>query len=290
MRKAANNNWRDTLLIHPATELFPMLSPEELAALSENIKKNGLKVPVEVRTIDGKDYLVDGRNRLDAATHAGLDWEKLECKKKKATHEEVIRDVVSLNLQRRNLTVTQRGVLAEEMANLPHGGAIYSSKKNESAQALSFSHAEAAKLFGVSVDTVKRVRKVREKRPDLLPAMRAGKLTAKVAADIATGKRGVKRKEQKVSVELTEPQEMFHEFSGNVCRSHRILPKGLERIYNSVATASDGLLNLIIELDNALGRQRLRAIAVRAEQRRLKLQKERKKFEAEIALNGKNGK
>lgn len=35
-------SWRDVLPVHPAAELFPALSPEELRELGANIKQRGL--------------------------------------------------------------------------------------------------------------------------------------------------------------------------------------------------------------------------------------------------------
>ena len=34
-------SWRDVIKIHPAADLFPMMSPDELKALGEDIKRNG---------------------------------------------------------------------------------------------------------------------------------------------------------------------------------------------------------------------------------------------------------
>ena len=34
--------WRDKYKVHPAADVFPMMSDEELAELGEDIKKNGL--------------------------------------------------------------------------------------------------------------------------------------------------------------------------------------------------------------------------------------------------------
>src|SRR5438046_8328304 len=39
-------SWRNVLKIHPAADLFPMMTADELKALGEDIKKNGLRVPV----------------------------------------------------------------------------------------------------------------------------------------------------------------------------------------------------------------------------------------------------
>jgi DNA-binding Lrp family transcriptional regulator len=69
--------WRDHLPIHPAAELFPLMSPDELRALGEDIKKNGLKSPIALwATGDNETHdefqLLDGRNRLDAMELVGL--------------------------------------------------------------------------------------------------------------------------------------------------------------------------------------------------------------------------
>jgi ParB-like chromosome segregation protein Spo0J len=55
--------------IHPAAELFPMMAPEQLAELAEDIKTNGLRVPIK-RMRDGA--CIDGRNRLRACEMAGV--------------------------------------------------------------------------------------------------------------------------------------------------------------------------------------------------------------------------
>ncbi|QOZ33656.1 hypothetical protein XH92_19940 [Bradyrhizobium sp. CCBAU 53421] len=65
-------SWRDHLPVHPAADLFPMLTDEELAALGEDIKRNGLASPIAVIVEDNKALLIDGRNRLDAMERVGL--------------------------------------------------------------------------------------------------------------------------------------------------------------------------------------------------------------------------
>src|SRR5262245_11653841 len=64
-------SWRDVLPIHPAAELFPLLSetdPAALKELGEDIRKNGLASPIVLWADDDpeKAVLLDGRNRLDA--------------------------------------------------------------------------------------------------------------------------------------------------------------------------------------------------------------------------------
>src|SRR5215471_6537024 len=62
------SSWRDTLPVHRAAELFPLMSPDELRALGEDIVKNGLTSAIVLWQPDPKSpmYLLDGRNRLDA--------------------------------------------------------------------------------------------------------------------------------------------------------------------------------------------------------------------------------
>jgi hypothetical protein len=71
---AQGKSWRDVLPIHPAADLFPLMSPDELKVLGEDIKKNGLLTPIVVWSpIEGSEeqYLLDGRNRIAAMEAAG---------------------------------------------------------------------------------------------------------------------------------------------------------------------------------------------------------------------------
>src|SRR5262249_54465574 len=122
-------SWRDVLPIHPAAEMFPLMSPDELRALGEDISKNKLRVQVTVVLPDRSQprdrsrrsdaiwwgaELLDGRNRLDAAEMVGIqvvgeDGHLLS---------DIVRFywsdgidpyayVVSANIHRRHLTVEQ---------------------------------------------------------------------------------------------------------------------------------------------------------------------------------------
>ena len=47
--------WRDVLKIHPAADLFPMMSRDELIALGEDIKANGMKTTIVVLATPVRD-------------------------------------------------------------------------------------------------------------------------------------------------------------------------------------------------------------------------------------------
>jgi hypothetical protein len=113
-------NWRDHLKVHPAADLFPLMSEPELKELGEDIKKNGLKERIwlwaegEPRD-DYSPYLVDGRNRLDAMERAGLEVidgngqlkPELYCVAFGCRHGPYDA-VISLNIHRRHLTAEQK--------------------------------------------------------------------------------------------------------------------------------------------------------------------------------------
>lgn len=112
-------SWRDVLPIHAACDLFPMMSPEELRALGEDIKKNGLKNPVvQLDASDEYPYyrLLDGRNRLDAMEAVGMkivddDGEFIDRYRVVRTVSKITDPfayVLSLNIHRRHLTTEQR--------------------------------------------------------------------------------------------------------------------------------------------------------------------------------------
>jgi hypothetical protein len=77
--------WRDVLPVHPAAELFPMMSEAELRELGKDIEANDLTAPILLWSPDPKAYdnyklrrkpeniyLLDGRNRLAAMEASGI--------------------------------------------------------------------------------------------------------------------------------------------------------------------------------------------------------------------------
>ena len=64
-------NWRALLDVHPGADEFPLFTEAELKELAEDIKTNGLRAPILGWALGGQ-FLLDGRNRLDALARLGL--------------------------------------------------------------------------------------------------------------------------------------------------------------------------------------------------------------------------
>jgi hypothetical protein len=134
----AHKSWRDVLPVHPAADLFPLMSPDELRELGENIEKNGLKIPVILWSENtfAPVQLLDGRNRLDAMEAAGIPFRMKRSRATGATHLLVdgcfettsllVIDVdpfdyvLSANIHRRHLTAEQkREIIAKVLKAKP---------------------------------------------------------------------------------------------------------------------------------------------------------------------------
>lgn len=162
---------------HEYANLFPMLPDAELQELANDIKAHGLQVPVT--TYQGK--ILDGRNRWRACEIAGVEPTTAEY-----TGDDPLAFVVSGNLHRRHLSESQRGMVAARIADLPHGGAIYSEKNESSIELSSKTQREAAAMLNVGRETVKRARAVVTKgTAELAAAVDAGDITVSAAAEIA---------------------------------------------------------------------------------------------------------
>jgi hypothetical protein len=103
--------WRDRLKVHPAAELFPLMSEAELKELGADIKKNGLtsRVVLWRDQESEKDFVLDGRNRLDAMTRASLDIDiNKHFEWRISTKTDPYEYVISANIHRRHLTAEQK--------------------------------------------------------------------------------------------------------------------------------------------------------------------------------------
>lgn len=105
--------WRERYQVHPAAAVFPMMPEYELDELAEDIKAYGLRTPITLwDDPKGGLWLMDGRNRLEAAERAGVELEA-------PTHIDIMRSrtldpaayVISVNIHRRHLTKQDQAAL-----------------------------------------------------------------------------------------------------------------------------------------------------------------------------------
>ena len=157
---------------HPYAYLFPMLEEPELQELADDIAANGQHHPV---IIDDKGLILDGRNRAVACALAQVEP---ATKVFKGDDAEKLAFVLSVNLHRRHLDTAQRAMVAEKLAGLKQG-----EKKADSGIPLSQpTQAEVAKMFNVSVDSVKQARKIlKTATPEIVAAVERGELSLNAA-------------------------------------------------------------------------------------------------------------
>jgi hypothetical protein len=124
--QAAPKSWRNVLPVHPAANLFPLMLPDELKALGEDIKKNGLREYIVTWGRGARPLLLDGRNRLDAAALVGLlevhngkllfgGRELSFCAEHYAREHDPYALAVSFNIHRRHLTAEQKRELIAKL-------------------------------------------------------------------------------------------------------------------------------------------------------------------------------
>lgn len=169
---------------HPLADLFPLIEGAEFTELVDDIKANGLRVPIV--TIEGETgpVVLDGRNRYRACVEAGV-----EPRFETYQGDDPAGFVASANLMRRHLSMHDRARLAGEFAKLPHGGDRKSDQGANlrlDAAAPAMTVERAAEVFGVSPRIVDHARKVaQEGSPKLKERFKAGDVAVSAAAGIA---------------------------------------------------------------------------------------------------------
>lgn len=223
-----------TYPIHPAAELFPEMSSEELEALTDDIRAHGLRHPITLY----QGQILDGRHRYLACQQAGIDarYETLPDDRNPFEY------VWSENAERRHLDpgtktmIRLRQLKASEAwqegqdqrqaeANRKRSEAMEGNQNASKTQTQNSPVSEDTTLFqppppqrerddianstGVSPATVARAMALDEKRPDLADHVQAGTMT--LAAATQTMKRDAKVAELETLAarEVEQPTGLF---------------------------------------------------------------------------------
>lgn len=194
---------------HRLAKYFPILEGEEFDLLVEDIEKNGQLEPIV--TVNGE--ILDGVNRYRACQQLGIDVIVEEY-----TGDDPLGYVVSINIRRRHMDENQRSMLSVEMlpeyekeAKQRQGRKIDLTSAPDGAEVSQKDHRavdDAAKQFGVSPRRVQRAKRVKEKRPEKVDDIIAGKETiAAIDAEISIEEAGKRAAEKKDKQEVKTAKE-----------------------------------------------------------------------------------
>ena len=192
--KCASTDWP----VHPAAELFPMLSAEKLADLGSDIAAHGLTDPITLyRDPQQGTMLLDGRNRLAACQQIGIT--PATCFYE---GDDPIRLVISRNMKRRDLTNGQRAALAHRLLPLYeteakarqgartdlcadlHTSAVGGADLRHSNGQGSRSADRAAASVGTSGRAVAQFKRLAKQAPDLAEKVKKGAITLNHAEQV----------------------------------------------------------------------------------------------------------
>lgn len=175
------------LTFHPACVVFPEYGEESyLDRLSDYRDHPELADGTAVSVVtgdDGTDQIIDGRHHYRICRELGypIRYERIE-----GTREELSRFARHRNANRRHNTPSQIAAALVGLHTWTRGGDRgRTADDSKGARAPLVTQQQAADEAGISRDTVKRAAKVAKKAPEVLPAVRDGKLDVKTAAKVA---------------------------------------------------------------------------------------------------------
>jgi N6-adenosine-specific RNA methylase IME4 len=161
----------EVLEFHPLCLAFPELPEDEQAALAADIKANGVRDAGWI--YEGK--IIEGRHRTLAARAAGKSMLYRE-----SIGNDPVGFVISANMRRRHLSVTQRAMVLVTLEEYQHGG------KRRDLPRKMLSRSELAEIGQVSRGTLGRAAAVRDHgAPELQALAASGKVSMHDAATVA---------------------------------------------------------------------------------------------------------
>jgi ParB-like chromosome segregation protein Spo0J len=250
---------------HPFADAFPMLDQSELRKLADDIQQNGQHQPILV-TEDGQ--ILDGRNRWAACERAGI---KPVTKVIHGDDEELLKLVVSMNLHRRHLNESQRGMVAAKLADLKPGQRA-SKKSAAGIQAAGrVSQQAAAKALNVSRDTVQGCAKIRrEGSPETIAKVERGELSAHAAMQqikAATAAAPTSPHSAETEAADIKPVWRQQKFTNEFAKVLRTGPKGREKAQVILTECLHSLSLTSSREDQTFGKQLVRMLIYRWSQK-----------------------
>ena len=208
------------LKIHPAAEIFPMLSDIEIRDLAKDITERGLQN--HIVTYEGQ--LLDGRNRLAACILAGIEPKSMEY-----GGDSPVGFVISANLRRRQLDPSQRAAVAVEIEPMFAAEAKVRQsetlKKGDSPVVANLrqrqnqgrASEQAAAVVSVSPRMVQEAKAIKKNNPEAFERIKSGAVTVHEAKKEIRGEEIKEIRAKMVSEAATVPKDHRYKVSvGNI--------------------------------------------------------------------------
>lgn len=217
--------------VHPFASIFPLIPDSELSGLADDIGKNGLREAIVLaKPSDDSDewLIIDGRNRYRACVQAGV---KPRFNTNHMDPAKIGPWIVSHNLHRRHLTVSQRAAVAVEYERvfaaeakarmlagvkreqihpgetLPQGGDHVRASD------------EAGDLFNVSGKSVRDAKFVADNDPELAAQVKAGRKTVSAAAkELRNKNKPEETPQQKAAKEVARIRRQGSDYAAEVLK------------------------------------------------------------------------
>lgn len=237
---------------HEYAGIFPLLEGREFTELCNDIKANGLRVPIVLHP-DGR--ILDGRNRYRACVETGIE-PRFETWDGNGLATDFVN---SLNATRRHETDGQKVISAgkyaafreqeareRQLSSLRNVGSSVQVCTNED---FGRSREKAAEKFGLGERTVaSAVKVVKSGADELIEAVESGKVSVSAAADVAT----LPKAEQAVIVargekEILEAAKQIRAEKAEVKKAERVaeVTRQIQEISAATPRAPSGLFHVI---------------------------------------------
>jgi ParB-like chromosome segregation protein Spo0J len=225
--KASNN--KTVYTQHPKAKLIPPLPESEREELKKSMKRYGQLVPI----LKHGSVILDGWNRYQICMELAIDPRFDEYDGDADALAEI---VLVTNALRRQLTTSQRSMIAAELETMKHGG----DRRDATLHLNQVTRLEAATKLDVSPRTVATAKKVLdEASPEIVEAVKEGKLTVTEAAREIKPKPKRKRK--------ARPEPPAYEPPPDEQAKLDSLEHGLSKLSEFIDKS--GVVNILLKLD-----------------------------------------
>jgi N6-adenosine-specific RNA methylase IME4 len=147
---------------HPLANLFPMMADADIARMADDIVTFGLRHKIVL--LDG--MVLDGRNRQAACLYADIEPEYEEYR-----GDDPLNFVVSVNLERRHLTESQRAMAAAKIVDWENG------LNQATSGSANLQTREAARKLSISERAVAAAKRIRDHgTSELVAAIQDGRI------------------------------------------------------------------------------------------------------------------